>query len=525
MNLLPRLLAMLAWYAATVCAADDWSAREPGAALFTNRMVRHFQITIAPEHVAALRVSPRQYVPATLREGSNTFARVGIHLKGATGSFRSIDGKPAFTISFDRFDKDQRFHGLSKIHLNNSVEDPSYMHELIGGDMFRAVGVPASRVAHALVEFNGRRLGTFVLKEGFTEDFLAMYFRHTNGSLYDTGAGHDVDELLRKDMGANPDDRSDLEALSNAAFEPDLERRWLRLQGMLDMDRVISFMAMEILLGHRDGYCLARNNFRVYHDVDSGRLLFFPHGMDVLFGNARAMIEPRMNGLVARAILETPQGRRAYRHRLRTIFTNHFDVAAMHARINDTVTYLRPALPPEEQSALDREVAALKERISARRQELEKMLATPPLELLSFNEGMAVISGWLPVDVPEGGSLSESTNSDGKRALLIRAGPITSASWRAKVLLPPGRYRFEGALQTESVTALKFGKNHGATLRASSPGFVRSPATMGTQPWKRTQVSFETTAREQEVDLICELRASNGQAWFDLDSLRIVREP
>ena len=45
--------------------------------------------------------------------------------------------------------------------------------------------------------------------------------------------------------------------------------------------------------GHRDGYCLARNNFRVYHDVDSGRFVFFPHGMDVLFGNPRAAIEPR----------------------------------------------------------------------------------------------------------------------------------------------------------------------------------------------------------------------------------------
>jgi hypothetical protein len=95
---------------------------DPGAALFTNRSVRQIQITISPENVAALRLTPRQYVSAVLRDGTNTFEKVALHLKGSTGSFRGLDGKPGFTISFDRFDAAQRFYGLRKIHLNNSVE-------------------------------------------------------------------------------------------------------------------------------------------------------------------------------------------------------------------------------------------------------------------------------------------------------------------------------------------------------------------------------------------------------------------
>ena len=51
----------------------------------------------------------------------------------------------------------------------------------------------------------------------------------------------------------------------------------------------------------------------------------------------------------------------------------------------------------------------------------------------------------------------------------------------------------------------------------------REQRLVGSQPWKRGAVTFEITNRLQEVDLMCELRASQGQAWFDLDSLRVVR--
>jgi hypothetical protein len=247
--------------------------------------------------------------------------------------------------------------------------------------------------------------------------------------------------------------------------------------------------------------------------------------MDVLFGNPRALVDLRMNGLVAQAIVEMPEGRRAYRSRCIQLFTNQFNVAQMHARIDDTLLYLRPALPRDDATALDREAAALKARITARAQDLEKQLAKPPLELLRFTDGTANLGDWQPVDVPEGGTLSPNSSVDGKRTLSIQAGPVTSASWRTKVLLPPGRYRFEGAVKTSGVDPLKFGRNHGAGLRIAGPSVARSTLFRGNQAWTHAQVSFNTSAREQEVELICELRASKGVAWFELRSLRLVREP
>jgi hypothetical protein len=66
---------------------------------------------------------------------------------------------------------------LDKIHLNNSVQDRSYLTEILCGDLFLAAGVPAARGTHARVFLNGRDLGLYGLKEGFDQSFLRRHFR------------------------------------------------------------------------------------------------------------------------------------------------------------------------------------------------------------------------------------------------------------------------------------------------------------------------------------------------------------
>src|SRR5437899_3539324 len=123
------------------------------------------QIAIPAESIAALRKQPRQYVSARVQEGATIYEEVAVHLKGSVGSFRPIDDKPALTLSFSKHASNRTFHGSSKIHLNNSVEDPSYLNEKLGTILFAKAGIPAPAVHHTLVELNGRRLGLYVLKE------------------------------------------------------------------------------------------------------------------------------------------------------------------------------------------------------------------------------------------------------------------------------------------------------------------------------------------------------------------------
>ena len=147
---------------------------------------------------------------------------------------------------------------------------------------------------------------------------------------------------------AGPAGQAPLQSLTAACLERDLGKRWQQLRAKLNTDRFISFMALEVLLNHRDGYCLAKNNFRIYQDLNTGKILFFPHGMDQLFGKADASLLPGMSGLVAKSIMEIPESRQLYKQRLQAIATNVRQVADLKKTIQQKSALLAPALSRQE---------------------------------------------------------------------------------------------------------------------------------------------------------------------------------
>jgi len=281
-------------------------------------------------------------------EGGESWDDVGIHLKGGAGSFQSIQDKPSLTLSFNRLAPGKRFHGLKKIHLNNSVQDGSYLTENICGELYRRAGVPAARVSYAKVSINGKDKGLYVLKEGITKDFLGMYFTNRNGNLYDGGFLREITEPLERDTDAEDvKDWSDLKTLAEAAREQDLNKRFARMGEVLDMDRFLSFLVLQVLTWDWDGYVMNRNNYRVYHNLDTGKLVFLPHGMDQMFWevNQRIIPEPdRFNALVARALMETPEGQRGYPKRFAEVFTNVFQIKLLTNRVDELSGLIRPHL-------------------------------------------------------------------------------------------------------------------------------------------------------------------------------------
>src|SRR6266545_3882338 len=188
-----------------------------------------------------------------------------------------------------------------------------------GSNVWEEVGIHKKGAA-------GSDLGLYVLKEGFDKAFLKHHFKNPNGNLYDGGFLHDIDSGLEKTSGTGDvKNQADLKALAAAAKDPDAASRFSRLEKLLDLDRFIDFLALEIMTWHWDGYYMKRNNYRVYHDPDTGKLHFFPHGMDQMFWSPDGPIFPReRDGLVSRALLETPEGKLRYRQHMAGLLTNVF---------------------------------------------------------------------------------------------------------------------------------------------------------------------------------------------------------
>jgi len=187
---IPLGVAACVWFPAPLPAATQQHANGSSHAnydasqdFFTNGVIPHLVIEIKGTNLANLQRNDRVSVRATVRDGNTVYEDVGIHVKGAAGSRRSLNENPALTLNFDKFQEHQKFHGLDKIHLNNSVQDGSLMTELLCGYLFRAAGVPAARTTHARVRLNGRDLGLYVIKEGFNKSFLRQYFKNVNGNL------------------------------------------------------------------------------------------------------------------------------------------------------------------------------------------------------------------------------------------------------------------------------------------------------------------------------------------------------
>ena len=358
--------------------AKDKKNQAASQEFFTDAIIRQIHLELPSAAVESLKKESRKFVRGTVKEGGRSYLDVGIHLKGV-GSFRPIEKKPSFTVKFNEFIPGQRFYGLTKILLNNSAQDPTYIHEALCTALFRQAGAPAARVSFARVWLNERYLGLYVLVEGLTKDFLKLHFKNCDGSLYEAYV-QDVDEELKQDNGNNTS-RSDLQPLIRATQEADASLRWQSLQKVLDVDRFISMMAGEILMAHWDGYWMNHNNYRIYHDTARDRMILIPYGLDSMFQQPAMSWQPRQQTLLVQAVMQTSEGQRRYRERILALREGIFQNELLQKRVDEIARRLRPILAEDQPSKVkewEGEVNGLREHIAERMKHLAAEMAPLP---------------------------------------------------------------------------------------------------------------------------------------------------
>jgi spore coat protein H len=257
-----------------------------------------------------------------------TTADARIRLKGS-GTFQPIDEKPSFTLELPD----------GKIHLNNSLDDPSSLNEFIGTHISKRAGFDVPRVSHAVLTLNGRRLGLYVVKEAFDSPEVEL-----------------------------PDSR-------------ELDRQ-------IDVKDFCRFMALEVMLCHWDGYSLRGNNFHASRNA-RGQIVFSPSGMDQLFGKPDLSWQPDMTGPLAVAQMATAQGRATYEREFRKVFASFFDFKQINEVIKTRVEALNPTLNKAEYERLCVETTELCSRIEARQKYLKAQLNAPVAEKLLKSEKFA----------------------------------------------------------------------------------------------------------------------------------------
>lgn len=353
---------------------------EASDSYFKSAKIVKLDLEIGAKEMESIRNNNRKYVGCTLKEDDKVVGtEVGIHLKGAAGSFRGIDDKACLTLNMDKFKKGQTFHGMDKFHLANSVQDPSYISELICGEIFRAAGVPASRIHHVIVSINGKRRGLYYLKEGYDSFFLKKHFGNSDGNFYDGGFLRDIDQPLQLVSPGENDakNHADLKALLASAREKPAER-FAKIEKLLEMDKFLAYMALEVIMWDWDGYPMNRNNYRLYHDVKTNKITFIPSGMDQMFGDPNGTILPGFQGFLSRAIIETPEGKERYLKKMADIMKNVFKPDELNKRLDELEARVQPALASVDAGAgrdYKNQVNRLRNAFKVRQKSVEDQLA------------------------------------------------------------------------------------------------------------------------------------------------------
>ena len=309
------LLGSFASPASSTASASFIEGTDAAAALFDPMKVNNFSLQMSASDFDSLRypnVTWDNEGPWRETQMSFTMAgkaygpyKVGVHLKGAHGSWHDVDGrnrdgiavggKPAFKIKMNEFVKGQTLFGIKRFTLNNMVQDRSSVREVITYQLYRKLGIPSPRTGYANVSLNGINYGLHLNVETLNSQMLERW-GHSSSHLYKGGVPWFPD-LMRGNESMfvlDSGDESDTSELSNFMAINELSgKAWFdAMSARMDMKLLTVSWAAELYSGHWDGYMRHLNNYYINFD-NQGKAMLLPWGVDSTWGSPWDYFESR----------------------------------------------------------------------------------------------------------------------------------------------------------------------------------------------------------------------------------------
>jgi len=265
------------------------------------------KILVNPD--APLPENPYNWYPADVEINGIRINHVGVRNRGFIGSLSSND--PRFKVQLDRYIPGQNFFGVKDITVSNSAGDLIRFRTHLVYDLFEAAGYPAPRSSVAHVSLNGQFLGVSVNIEPIKKPFLMRCFGNDEGSLYEGAKYADFlqDRLNRFEVKTSHTDinKEPIKQLVKVLEMPD-DQLVDELSEVLDIDRYLTFLAVNYIANNSDAYNDAQNNFYVYFDPDDGnKATLIPWGADKAFGNYNIPFSNHLQAEIPRRISRIPQ--------------------------------------------------------------------------------------------------------------------------------------------------------------------------------------------------------------------------
>lgn len=244
-----------------------------------------------------------EYTRAALKIDGRQLNDVGARFKG-NSSYRSSQRgfKRPFKIDTNRFVKELKWQGRTKLNLSNSFKDASYLREKLGYEIFQAAGlsVPGVGWVHLTLTVEGevakRDLGLYVLVEQVDDDWIVRRLgaKSANSVLMKPEGlpewpylGENLEAYER--FSIKEGEKNTLLMKRFAAFlrllnESETEEFSREAAQYLDLDNWAQYFAANTLLVNLDSIVAMTHNYYLLIDSADGLIKILPWDLNECFG-------------------------------------------------------------------------------------------------------------------------------------------------------------------------------------------------------------------------------------------------
>ena len=293
---------------------------------------------LAGDCMAAPVESPFTWFEAELTVDGEVYEAVSVRKKGFIGSLSTE--KPGLKLEFDELVDDRRIHGLERVLLNNTPQDPTMLRTCLAYDYFARAGVAAPRCGFAHVVVNGEDMGIYATVQPVDDHFFADHLGQDAVPVFE-GTLSDFREGWTGtfDPDSPEADPALIEPLRHAVESGDLAE----IEAVFDVDAFVRFWVAEAITGHWDGYGWNTNNYFVYIDPTDGLARFVPWGPDAAWSSwspGGGLDWLPLNGLLARTLAELPEGQARYRAELQRQLDEVWSVGDQLDRVSSAADHI-----------------------------------------------------------------------------------------------------------------------------------------------------------------------------------------
>ena len=236
------------------------------------------------------------YLEGSLEWGPYKFDSVGVRFKGNSSYRGARTRKKPFRIKLNEFVKGQKIEGIGAFNLSNGLNDPSLVREPIYYEMAMALGLKAPRTNYATLYVNDEYLGLYLLGEVINSDFLKNYFGKSEdtGNLYKGNIGASFadlgddkakyKEVWEKQTNEDADDWADLIELCRIIDKTPVAELKAKLEPLMDIDSVLTALALDNASVNLDSYVGLNQNFNVYRRPSDKRWVWLVWDPSLSFG-------------------------------------------------------------------------------------------------------------------------------------------------------------------------------------------------------------------------------------------------